>query len=639
MLRPFVVAFFAVSCFAQQLPNANLLEQPPRAEAAAKCPVVSAWSTPAEKSCYRTTPRYAETLEYVSRIAQAAPRQVKIERFGTTGEGRALVAVVVSRDGVFSPAALHASNLRGARRPVVFIQNAIHAGEMDGKDASLALLRDILITKKQARLIERAVLVIVPIYNADGHEHFGPFNRINQNGPEEMGWRTNAAQQNLNRDYLKADTPETRGFLREWNRWLPDFFVDNHVTDGADYQYDVTFGIESDGPAEGWIRKTLEPELFRQVAASGHVAGPFIELMGNTPESGIAAGEATPRFSTGFAREQNRPGMLVEMHMLKDYQTRVTGNYEILRALLEVVNRDAAKLVEANQRADRETIARGRKHNSTLVLKREPSGETEPFEFKAYRWKTEHSEISGAEWVQYTHEPMTITVPRQTTMKPTVEAKIPAAYIVPAEWSEVIARLELHGLSVKRLSKEWTGEVETYRCSTPQWQTQPFEGHHVASWRGAEKNPACTAVRVKMSFPAGSAVVPMGQRAARIAMHWLEPQGPDSALQWGMFDSIFEQKEYGEGYVLERLARNLLAADPKLKAEFEKKVASDAKFAANPYERLNWFLQHSPWWDERIGLYPVGKLDSLQGLPLPKPPARREADEDPEYDPEIPERA
>ena len=193
--------------------------------------------------------------------------------------------------------------------------------------------------------------------------------------------------------------------------------------------------------------------------------------------------------------QQNRPGMLVEMHMLKDYQTRVTGNYELLRALLEVVNRDATKLVEANQRADRETIARGRAHREMLALKYEATGETEPFAFKGYRWTVVHSDISGADWVQYSHEPVTTTVPMQTKLKVTAEAKIPAAYIIPAQWTEVIARLELHGLRLKRLAKPWTGEVETYRCATPQWQTQPFEGHHIAGWHEAEKMPACTPTR------------------------------------------------------------------------------------------------------------------------------------------------
>jgi hypothetical protein len=311
----------------------------------------------------------------------------------------------------------------------------------------------------------------------------------------------------------------------------------------------------------------------------------------------------------------------------------------LLRALLQVVNRDAAKLVEANRRADRETVARGQAHKGTLALQVEATGETEPFAFKAYRWKIEHSDISGADWVEYTHDPVTIPVPRQTTMKTTAEARIPLAYLVPAQWTEVIARLELHGLRLERLTKEWTGEVESYRCTTPQWQAQPFEGHHLAGWRDAKNAAPCVAVRVKMSFPANSVVVPMAQRAARIAMQWLEPLAPDSALQWGLFDSIFEQKEYGEGYVLERLARARLEADPKLRAEFEQKVAGDASFAASPRERLNWFLQRSPWWDERIGLYPVGKIDSMRGLPLPKARAPKEADQDPDYEPDIPDRA
>ncbi|MCI0409872.1 MAG: peptidase M14, partial [Acidobacteria bacterium] len=180
------------------------------------------WKTPAEASEYRTTPRYDETMAYLKRMVSAAPRQLRLEVFGATGEGRDLVVAIASKDGVFNPAALHK-----AGRPIVLIQNSIHAGEMDGKDSCLALQRDMVITKEQAALLEKAVVVVIPIYNADGHERFGPYNRINQNGPEEMGWRTQSMNLNLNRDYMKADAPETRAFLTLWNRWLPDFFVDD----------------------------------------------------------------------------------------------------------------------------------------------------------------------------------------------------------------------------------------------------------------------------------------------------------------------------------------------------------------------------------------------------------------------------
>jgi len=236
------------------------------------------WRTPTEISDYRTTPRYDETMAYIHRVAAAAPKQVRVESFGKTGEGRDLVAVTVSKDGVFDPTALHA-----AHRPIVLIQNAIHAGEMDGKDSCLALLRDMVITKSRAALLERAVVVIIPIYNADGHERFGAYNRINQNGPEQMGWRTQSQNLNLNRDYVKADAPETRAFLKLWNKWLPDFFVDDHVTDGADYQYDVTVGLEA-GPnlfaaTAKWINDSLYPALKKSVDAAGHLLAPYIDLV------------------------------------------------------------------------------------------------------------------------------------------------------------------------------------------------------------------------------------------------------------------------------------------------------------------------------------------------------------------------
>jgi hypothetical protein len=622
-----------LSAIAQEFPNADLLEQPPRVASAATCPKVDHWSTPSEKSCYRTTPRYDETMSYISRIAKAAPRQVRIESFGQTGQGRELLAVIISKDGVFDPVAIHRAN-----RPVIYIQNSIHAGEMDGKDASLALLRDLLISKSQAALLDRAVLIVVPIYNADGHEYFGKYNRINQNGPEQIGWRANATDRNLNRDYMKAEAPETRAFLKYWNHWLPDFFVDDHVTDGADYQYDVTYLMDTDTstypPLAKWANEIFSPEFERRVnAAPGHLAAPYIDFVGPTPNTGIAKYQSTPRFSTAYVNLQNRPGLLIEMHMLKDYGTRVTGNYEALRAIIAIVNRDADKLVQMNREADKATIAAARNQKSELPIRMEATNETTPFEFKGYKWAITKSEISGADWVSYEHDqPSTITIPRFVAFKTTLGVTVPAAYIVPAEWTVLIDVLTAHGLQMKKLAKPWTGEATVYRCETPEWSPQPFEGHHVASWPkpqsegGSEfvvretglgdNRVGCHSGVEKVTFAAGSVVVPTDQRASKVAMHWLEPEAPDSAMQWGLLDAIFEQKEYGEAYVLERLARKMIAADPKLKQEFDQKLAGDPQFAESRSARLNWFYQHSPWWDSRIGLYPVGRLSSISGLPL-----------------------
>jgi zinc carboxypeptidase len=580
------------------------------------------WATPAEKSDYRTTPNYEETMAYVRRVAAAAPKQVKLETFGRTPEGHDEIAVIVSKDGIFDPAAAH-----NGRHPILYIQNGIHAGEIDGKDASLALLRDMVITKTQADLLERAIVIIIPIYNIDGHERISPFNRINQNGPEEMGWRTQSQNLNLNRDYLKADAPETRDFLQLWNRWLPDFFVDNHVTDGADYQYDTTYAIDV-GPdvfpaTATWLENELKPYITKSVTASGHVIGEYVGVGEAQPKLGFVVQQDTPRFSTGYMILQNRPGLLVEQHMLKPYKVRVTGNYELLRAILEVISRDADKLIKNNRDADAATTWSGQKFDpeSKFPLRLAATDATVPFHYLGYRNTTQLSEISGSTWVQYTHDPLDEDIPLHATLQPTYTVTTPVAYIVPAQWTRVIDVLRAHGLEMKPTTAVWSGTVQTYRC-TAHWQERPFEGHHVLAGNGdlyqESTGLQCTPVQEKLSFPAGSVLVPTAQRAAKVAIHWLEPMGPDSAVQWGLFDSIFEQKEYGEGYVLEKLARDMIAKDPKLKAEFEQKLTDDPKFAGNAYGRLNWFYQHSPWADPQLGLYPVGRLTSLDGIPLGK---------------------
>jgi murein tripeptide amidase MpaA len=397
------------------------------------------WRTPTEICDYRCTPRYDETMAYIRRVVAAAPKQVKIEPWGKTGEGRELVGVIVSKDGVFDPAVIHKAD-----RPVVYIQNGIHAGEIEGKDASLALLRDMVITKTQARLLDKAVVIIVPVYNIDGHERVSRYNRINQNGPEEMGWRTQSNNLNLNRDYMKADSVETRQFLAYFTKWLPDFFIDNHVTDGADYQYDVTysidFGPDVDPALAAWERDELRPSIEKSVNASGHLIGLYVGIGEANPLKGLRLPQDEPRFSTGYMILQNRVGLLVEMHMLKDYKTRVGGNYELLRAILEKVNSDADKLVKMNRAADAAMIAAGKTYDPArkIALRTAPSDLATQFHYLGYKRRQVLSEVSGAMWNQYTHEPENSDIPIYNDFHPTLSIAPPRAYIVPAQWTQVI---------------------------------------------------------------------------------------------------------------------------------------------------------------------------------------------------------
>jgi len=566
-------------------------------------PVPPAWQTHAEKTDYRETPTLGETLSFARRLAAASP-WVRVTTFGRSGQGRPLPLVVAAKGGTLTPAAA-----RRAGKPVVLVQACIHAGETDGKDAGLALLRDIAVTKTRAALLDRLVLLFIPVYNADGHERRSPFNRMNQNGPAEMGWRANATNLNLNRDYAKADAPETRAWLRLWDEWRPDLFVDCHVTDGADYRYNVTYQFESGEnvhPAvRAWSKAAFERRVVPAAEAAGNLLSPYLSFRDNRdPARGADALLTSPRFATGYAPlARNRPALLIETHMLKPHRSRVRGTYDLLRATLEEVNRDPAALLRAVQEADRQTEASGRVYDASrgVALSVRLTDRPAPMLFKGWEARTEPSEISGATRITWGTTPRDSEIPFYAETRAAVSVAPPLYYVIPPQWSEAAGVLRAHGLMVRRLGAAATLEVESFRFRDVRFAPASFEGRQVARFTSEP-------VRERRTYPAGSYVVPLAQAAGRVALHLLEPDAPDSLVAWGFFHPVFEQKEYGEDYVLEKLAREMLARDENLKREFEQRLASDPQFAASPAARLRFFHERSPYWDRQMNLYPVGRL-------------------------------
>ncbi|OLD79270.1 MAG: hypothetical protein AUI33_02885 [Ignavibacteria bacterium 13_1_40CM_2_61_4] len=568
------------------------------------------WLTDYEKSGFRKTPRDAETIDFCRRLEHASP-WMKVLSFGKTPEGRDLHLVIASKDGAFEP---NAASRAG--KAVVLIQNGIHAGEIDGKDACLMLLRDIAITKSRAALLDRAILLVIPIYNLDGHERFGPYNRINQNGPEEMGWRVTSQNLNLNRDYLKADAPETQAWLKLFTQWLPDFFIDCHVTDGADFQHVLTYGLEThenvSAPLRTWINRNYVPGIERQMASAGSPIVPYIYFKDDKdPTLGIVGFPAPPRFSTSYAAIQNRPGLLIETHMLKDYKTRVDATYKMLESTIALAGNDFPALHRAVTEADEEA-SRGIGQPVPLgfELADKPNA---AIRFLGYKQLLEKSDISGTDRVVYTKVPYEANIPRYDSLIVTKSVQPPFAYLIPRQWREVIDRLRLHGLKLDRLTAPATLDVESYRFSNAAWQQAPFEGRHPVTY-------TVQSGKEHRSFPAGTAVVRMNQRAARVAVHALEPEAPDAFVAWGLFDAIFEQKEYAENYVMETMARDMLAKDPQLKKEFEARLERDTSFAHSPAARLRFFYERSPYWDSEMNRYPVVRLMTnarLETEPLP----------------------
>ncbi|MGN6383288.1 MAG: M14 family metallopeptidase [Dyella sp.] len=565
------------------------------------------WTTPAEAAHFRTTPSYADMLAYLQRLQRAAPDKLKLVHFGTTPEGRPMMAVIASGDGTFDPAAA-----RAAHKPVVLLQAGIHPGEIEGKDAGLMLLRDIAVTGKWPHVLDHAVLVFIPVFSADGHENSSPYHRINQNGPERQGFRGQAQYLNLNRDYIKADAPEMRAWLKLWQRWLPDFLIDVHTTDGADYQYDLTWYLEDahklDPGVSAW-QQALMGKAIPAYEKRGHLASIYLEFKdGRDPTKGIANFGSGPRFSTGYAALQNRPALLIETHMLKPYAVRVRATYDLVHELLAQIDAAPAPLLAANAAADARVIARAGQPGAQVPITFKPSPESTPYQLKGYAFTLTHSDVSGSEWIHYDpHTPRTYRIRNWNDLLPDLSVTPPAAYVVPAQWTVVIDRLAAHGIAMQRIDHAVTVRAAGYQLDHPHWADAPFEGHLML------REVDVTPVNREVTLPPGSVIVPMDQRAANVAIALLEPQAPDSLLRWGYLDAVFEPKEYGEPRVLEQLARDMLAKDSALKADFQHRLASDAAFAASPRARLEYFFERSPWYaSQAVGAYPVLRLDAAQ---------------------------
>ncbi len=556
-------------------------------------------STVSERSGFQATGRYDEVIKLCGDFQKAYPKQVRCTEFGRTPEGRPMLALIVNGKGVFAPAAAQKAGL-----PVTLIQGGIHAGEIDGKDAGFLALRETLDGKLAKGALEKQVLVFVPVFNVDGHERFGKWNRPNQRGPVEMGWRTTAQNFNLNRDYVKADAPEMQAMLKLVNAWDPLTYVDLHVTDGAKFQHDVSIQVEPVYSGDPEFRKAglaLRTGVIADIARQGSTPQSYYMSFAKTddPMSGFVDSVSDPRFSTGYFQLRNRIALLVETHSWKDYPTRVRVTHNTVISILEQVAKHGADWQAAAKAADvrAATLAGGE-----VALTYRTTDKTQMVDFNGYEFTRTQSDISGMLMTRYDEsKPQVWRVPlREEVVADKVIAAPRAGYIVPAAYADIVAqKLALHGISFKKLAKPVAKlEAETFRADKATFGATSFESHQRLTVEGNWK-PEARAVLV------GSLFVPVNQPKARLVVAMLEPQAPDSLLAWGFFNNAYERKEYMEEYVAEDVAREQLAADPAVAAEFKRRLETDPAFAKNPHARLEFFAQRHASWDERFRLYPV----------------------------------
>ena len=349
--------------------------------------------TVSERSGFHQTGRYDEVIALCDAFAAKYPRAVRCTDFGTTPEGRPMKLLVVSTSGTLTPEAARARGL-----PVMLIQGGIHAGEIDGKDAGFLALRQVLDGQAAPGALDKQVLLFVPVFNVDGHERFGAWNRPNQRGPEAMGWRTTAQNFNLNRDYVKADAPEMQAMLDLVNAWDPMAYIDLHVTDGAKFQHDVSIQVEPVHAGDAELRKAgtaLRDGVIERLDAQGSMALPFYPsfVASDDPQSGFEDGVATPRFSNGYFQLRNRFGMLVETHSWKDYPTRVRITRNAIVALLDLVAKNGTQWLQVAHAADeRATHLAG----TPVALDYKAGPHVRTIAFQGYAYTRTPSAISGA---------------------------------------------------------------------------------------------------------------------------------------------------------------------------------------------------------------------------------------------------
>lgn len=571
------------------------------------------WQTRAERSGYAATGRYDEVVEYCVRIALASP-DVSLMSFGRSAQGRDLPLLILSREGAFRPDAARRSS-----RPLVLIQNCIHPGECAGKDASLALVRDIAITQSHADLLDHANILIMPIFNVDGHERFGPHSRINQDGPRAMGWRTTATNLNLNRDYMKADAVEMQAWLRVWTEWMPDLLIDTHTTNGADHRYDLLYATTGQHdiatPLADWLNNELLSHVVPAVEQHGYHMFPYSWPRDrvNLSEGIHAAGGFGGRYSTGYGGLCNRPSILLEAHAHKPYERRVRSTYYFLLHALRTLNAQPGHLRQLTLAADERCAAtRGGEEDGQVALRVKHTDASRSIVYKGLRAYREVSPLTETEVVRYTDEPLDVEAPLYDQFEVDAAVTPPAAYIIPAQWQEIVHRLNWHGVHYWRLADDMALPIEQTVFEEVSFAERPYECRQIPRYTTRRE-------QVTWTVQAGTIVVPLDQPRSKLAVHLLEADGSDALVAWGLINAIFERKEYYETHVMEPIARAMADDDARLAAEYRSKVAADPEFARNVRSRLDFFYRRSPYWDQKYNVYPVGRLideAALRVLPM-----------------------
>jgi len=552
-------------------------------------------TTKFEQTHGQQTPTYYEIIDWWKKIDAQSPN-VKLLTMGMTDAGLPLHLAVVSNDNDFN-----FESLRKKNRRIILINNGIHPGEPDGIDASMLLVRDIVANKYA--LPSNTVLAIVPVYNIGGCLNRSPDYRIDQNGPEEKGFRGNSQNLDLNRDFIKCDSKEARAFAEIFHMTDPDVFVDNHVSDGADYQHIMTLLTSQHNKLGGvmgeYLEKQFEPALYTLMKEKGYDLVPYVNSFGDTPENGWPEFWDSPRYSSGYATLWHTFAFVPETHMLKTYEQRVRSTYALMQCFIEYTTKHSEEIRNLRTQT-KEAAKTTTEFPISWQLDRSKLKE---ITYKGYEADHKPSEVSGLPTLYYDRaKPFEKSVKVFNYYAPKTSVKKPIAYIIPQGWWKIIDLLKSNKVDMQPLKKDTTLEVEVYYIEDYKTAPREYEMHHLNS------EAKIRASKTKINFRKGDWYIPMNQTANRFLIETLEPQGEDSYFAWNFFDAILGQKEGYSGYAFEDIAADYLKHHPELKVKLDERRATDTAFAKNANAQLNFVYQNSPYFEPDYLRYPVYRI-------------------------------
>jgi hypothetical protein len=554
-------------------------------------------TTKFEQSNGTETPDYYGIIDWWKKLDDKFP-QVKMLTMGPSDAGFPLHLVIVSNDKDTDLASIRKKNKR-----IILVNNGIHPGEPDGIDASMLLVRDIVTGKN--KLPDNVVLAIIPVYNIGGCLNRGPNYRVDQNGPAEFGSRGNSQNLDLNRDFIKCDSKEARSFAEIFHLCDPDVFVDNHVSNGADYQHIMTLIASQHNKLGGamgeFMNKQFEPGLYAAMKQKGYDLIPYVNAFGDTPEGGWPEFLEGPRYSSGYASIWHSFAFVPETHMLKPYDVRVKATYALMECFIAFTSRNSDAIRKARDEQKR-TVMNAAEFPLNWTVDRSQYDERV---FKGYEAGRKASDISGLPRLYYDRgKPFEKTIKFYNTYVAKTMVKKPAAYIVPQGWGKVVDLLKVNKVQMRQLTKDTAMQVEVYRIEDYKTAPRQFEMHHVNS------DVKTSTTMKEMKFRKGDYYVPMNQVANRFLIEVLEPQAEDSYFAWNYFDGVLGQKEGYSSYVFEETANEYLKGHPEVKTKLEQRRATDTAFAKSGSAQLNFVFQNSPYYEQEHMRYPVYRVMS-----------------------------